>query len=822
MTSLRRLDPLAHRFDRKTLAIAVGSLFLLGPLAATTGRAQESAPTDAGERATSKQAPVQTLESVTVTARKKTERLQDVPLAITAITGQTLQDTNSTNVRDIVNLTPGVSVTTGGGESNVNFTVRGISDLSGGLGDPDVAVFIDGVYQSNRGAISIGILDLLRVEVIKGPVSALYGRNAYSGVINYVTTPPQGPLEAAAAFTYGDYGKRAAKVSIGGALGYDNILGRLVVSHDEFNGTFRDAVNSHTAGGYRKDDLLGRITIKASERLTIDGSFYYGNDFFDNVPYAINGNNCGTVSASPLTPGQFTQFCGQFDPRQQPVQVSALNPQSNATGNQRRVNADSVRFNYDANIVDVSALFGYNKVDQLRFVTFSGTRVGSPYLATNGGVYNLETYFGQPTSDEDGSLDFRVSTKQDQPLRASVGTYLYHSRSTLDTLFSIDGTPLPPGVGVVTVAPAYNSALNRTGSPSANITDIKQTERLLSPFATLEYDVVPALTAAAEYRHTQQKRTFDEPSNLAFPGVDHPLGAAGTVDTKINFDNYRTSLRYKITPNQMVYASAANGTKGGGFNPGARVASELAFGPENNNTFEVGAKGSFLDGRAAVGVSAFRINARNVQITGPSSDPTNIALVTKNYARARSDGLDIDLSIAPIRGLVMTVGAGLATPKLLAGTYDFSGTDVANCRLYAPCASRVVTNAPTPQGPRAAVDLGGLQLPRSSKATISTAIQYNGQITQDLGYFVRADYRRESKQYEQTYQFSTIAPRNVVNLNASINTDRYRLTAYVKNLTNNATPEITAQNGFVSGGVGTYVGTLPEGRTYGLVAGVRY
>ena len=112
-----------------------------------------------------------------------------------------------------------MTIVSGGAESNVNFTIRGISDLSGGLGDPDVAVFIDGVYQSNRGAISIGLLDLLRVEVIKGPVSALYGRNAYAGVVNYVTTPPQKQLEGTASVTVGNYGKLIAKASIGGALG---------------------------------------------------------------------------------------------------------------------------------------------------------------------------------------------------------------------------------------------------------------------------------------------------------------------------------------------------------------------------------------------------------------------------------------------------------------------------------------------------------------------------------------------------------------------------------------------------------------------------
>ena len=257
------------RFRASPIALAIAAAVAFFP--AVPVHAQTAATP---APATNSNAPADRLEEVVVTARKVQERAIDVPLSLSTITGTTLDNTSSTNIRDILNLSPGVTATSGGAERNVVITIRALPDLSGGANDPDVAVFVDGIYQQNRSAISIGLLDLLRVEVIKGPVSALYGRNAFAGVINYVTTPPQTTFEAAAGLTFGDYGLRGAKVSIGGPLGAPELLGRLVYAHEEFGGTYRDAVNGLHAGGYRKDDVLGTVTIKPLPKFTINGSFY--------------------------------------------------------------------------------------------------------------------------------------------------------------------------------------------------------------------------------------------------------------------------------------------------------------------------------------------------------------------------------------------------------------------------------------------------------------------------------------------------------------------------------------------------------------------
>ena len=716
-----------------------------------------------------------------------------------------------------------MTATTGGAERNVVITIRGLPDLSGGANDPDVAIFIDGVYQQNRSAISIGLLDLLRVEVIKGPVSALYGRNAFAGVINYVTTPPQNAFEATAGITYGDYGYRATKVSMGGPLGSPEVLGRLVYSHEEMEGTYRDSVNGLHAGGYRKNDILGTITVKPLPRMTINGSFYYGDDFFGVVPGAYLNNNCGAISTAAVSRGQYTQFCGKVDPNQNQVEVAQANQSAGQTGNQRRVYANSLKAAYDLNIADVSTLFGYDKVTSVGYQDFTFHRNGVPFASSNGQIYNAKELFGSNSNDEDGSAEFRLSTKQNQPIRGSLGYYYYNSRSAATTLIGIDNSALPAGVTTNPYfgVPAYQFATADGSFSTSNFTLTNFTDRVRSPFVSGEVDLLPALTLLAEGRYTNEVKGYDIVRNAFIPNTVHPYGAAGNGVADFGFKNYRTSLRYKFTPDAMMYVSLADGTKAGGFNQRAAFLDELSFAPETNVTYEVGAKAALLDNRVQVGASVFSVVARNLQVSGPSVHPQNSGLVTTNVGRVKSQGVDLDLAVVPVRGLTLTAGAEYVDPRFSQGVYDYS--DGAVCATLAFCASRVIV-VPSPSGNKTVVDLSGLQAPRTSRFTASFSTQYNGQINDQWNYFVRGDVRYESKQYENTtgVQYYYIDSKRVVNLNAGVGTDRYKFQAYVKNLTNNETPEVVSANTLLNGGATPQVAYLPQRRTYGLNAQLSY
>ena len=815
--SLSRHTPSRRLFDQRPLVVAMTSALMLLPVLATRDAgAQEATPVPA---TTGSSAPSDRLESVVVTARKSQERAIDVPLTLSTITGATLENTSSTNIRDILNLTPGLTATTGGAERNVVLTIRGVPDLSGGANDPDVAVFIDGVYQQNRSAISIGLLDLLRVEVIKGPVSALYGRNAFSGVINYVTTPPQKNFEASASATFGDYGLRGAKVSIGGPLGAPEVLGRLVYAHEEFGGSYRDSVNGQHAGGYRKDDVLGTVTIRPLPKLTINGSFYYGDDFFDVTPATYLNSNCGTISAARVSAGQYSNYCGRIDPKQNAVEVAQFPSGSGQTGNSRRVYANSLKLSYDLNIADISTQFGYDKVTQTGYQDFTFHRNGIPFLGSNGQLYTTKQAFGSQSNNEDGSFELRLASKQDQPIRGAAGFYYYNSRSTATTLIGVDGSQLPPGVTLSTFGLPFTTA---DGSFStSNYTLVNFTDRVRSPFLSGEADLLPGLTALVEGRYTKEDKGYDIVRNAFVTNTVHPYGAAGNGIVDFGFKNYRASLRYKVVPDVMVYTSLANGTKAGGINQRAAFLDELSFAPETNVTYEVGAKAAILDNRVQFNASLFSVVARNLQVSGPSVHPQNTGLVTTNVGRVKSQGIDLDVSVVPVRGLTLSAGGELNNAKFSTGVYDYGSSGT--CINIPSCASRV-TFVSSPSGQRRVVDLSGLQAPRTSKFTASLAAQYNGQLNATWNYFGRVDVRYESKQYEEVsgVQYSYIDPKKLVNLNAGIMTDRYKFTGFIKNLTNSNTPEVASGNTPLNGGATPYIAYLPQKRTFGLTAQISY
>lgn len=199
------------------------------------------------------------LETITVTARKKSENLQKVPLSITAISKKDLQESHVQNIFDVVALTPGISVVDIGAEVGTAITIRGITDLTFGANIPAVANFLDGVYLREPAAINLAGASLARVEVVKGPVSALYGRNAYSGVLNYVTDRPTTTTHADLEWTVGNYGKEQLVGSVSGPIYGDKITGKLFGTYDNFDGSWKDHVSGATGGGYEKKDFGGLL-----------------------------------------------------------------------------------------------------------------------------------------------------------------------------------------------------------------------------------------------------------------------------------------------------------------------------------------------------------------------------------------------------------------------------------------------------------------------------------------------------------------------------------------------------------------------------------
>lgn len=800
---------------------------------------------------------------IVVTARNREEKLQDVPLAITSFSTEALENANVRNLRDVSYLTPGLSITSGGSEFGVNPVIRGQTNLNGGAGDPNVAVFVDGIYISNNTAINLGLIDIERIEVVKGPVSALYGRNAFAGAINYVSKRPplDDPHARVTAFVGND-----GQASFSGMISYPlmkDVLGvRIAAGYENFDGSYKDQVNGNRAGGFKKRDLQASLYFKPTPEFAVSAAYYYGRDTFGGAAIAYNINNCGTRAATPAgtDPGQsgYSTFCGRFDPDQHPVEVPNQPKFGKTSGNTREVNLASLNISYDFGPVKFTSLTGYSKIDQQRFTDFIGRRNGIPFLVTPSNTYvNLLEQFGSNTNNDDFSEEVRLQSDATKPFRFQLGGFYFKGKTFSTTIIGIDGSGIPAGQ---TITGGFGQAIDYTTSngniSQTRITQTLSREETYSGFVGADWEFVPGLTASGEYRYTTQKksqliiRTTGCPSYLTAntasctgPAPTPYLYPNGTTppSARFKFGNYRGTLKWQASPGTNFYASVANGTKAGGFNQRAVAAPDgsqpdLSFNPETNTTYEIGTKNSFFGGKLQLNIAAYHIKTNGIQISGPSSVATNPGLVTKNFGSVSTDGFEIELAARVAPGVKVNAGVGYANPRFGSDAFDFNAAGACASTnlttgvitpILAQCASRVTILPANSQfnntnAAKVALSLNGLSVPRETNLMLTGGVDLNGAINDDWKWNATFNARWEDKQYGFNNNISWYGPRTILNLRAGVENETYSISAYVNNLTNDHTPEIVSVNARLSDFGGDLDGYLPVGRQYGLTVSAKF
>lgn len=242
------------------------------------------------------------IEEVVVTSRRVEEKLQDVPVAITAFSAKDLEKQVIRNARDLANFTPNLTFTAGADGRAAVPVIRGLGLIDGRGFDNPVGLFIDGIFFSGRAAQNVGMLDLERVEVIKGPQSALFGRNTFSGAINYVTRPIADELTGLAEATLGSDELQRFNGSISGAV-TDWMSARLAVGWEDDKGTYRNGGpfggDAGIGGGDFKQAML-TLQFQPNDDLKIAVSGLWSEEFGANRPLAPQANNCGPLD--PMAP----------------------------------------------------------------------------------------------------------------------------------------------------------------------------------------------------------------------------------------------------------------------------------------------------------------------------------------------------------------------------------------------------------------------------------------------------------------------------------------------------------------------------------------
>jgi outer membrane receptor protein involved in Fe transport len=597
-----------------------------------------------GDGSTQTDARRKDIEEVIVTAQKRDERLQDVPMSLTALSGDTLEQTHSFQFEDYVGTVPGLSLIATNARIN-QLVIRGISTGSGGV-NGSVATYIDETPYGAVGPIAVpsssapnlDTFDMQRIEVLRGPQGTLYGANALGGLFKYVTNAP-------------DLMKLTAKLAAGmssvanGGPGYDvhgmvNVpLGdtaavRLVGYTNRYPGFIDDP--SRNASGVNASRFSGgRASVQWSPVNTLTVRL---NALFQDRKWEDYPNE--DVNPTTLTPiyGNYKQVNLINQPGNDKTQIY------NATVNwdfgfAKLVSATSyARNQWQIHAVDYSKQFG----------VFLDALPGSPY----GFDVSDETDFNGITQE------LRLSSASNQSLEWLVGGYLTNQNSTqYQPYFPIDINThtvlfnFPTNVGSFNIPVHYHE---------------------WAAFGDVDYHLLPQFDVGVGGRYSKNSQTFHETgAGLFGAGIDIANQSSEDVFT------YSADLRWHIDPQNMIYARVAKGFVPGGPNnaiPNAVVQS--SYHSSTTLNYELGLKSQFLDDRLFVDLSAFDIEWHDIQVVA------NIGgfNTTTNAGAARSKGFEWSVAYAPFGGLTLNWNGAYTDAHLTEATPTSVG-GVAGSRL---------------------------------------------------------------------------------------------------------------------------------------------
>jgi iron complex outermembrane receptor protein len=781
---------------------------------------------DTGQRIETRQR-----DEIVVTARLREEDLQSVPISITAISEEELEKAGIQNLEDVANFTPNLTFESGASARRSIPTIRGLGAPNSSSEDNNVGLFIDGVYVNTREGMNFQMLDLERIEVIKGPQGALYGRSTFAGAINYITRKPTEETEFGADATYGEHNLYQISSFVSGAVAGDQLVGRIAAGYQNDDGTYRNGTASGGLGGYENYSVSGTLRWLPKDEIDLILNATYMDQDIGSAALGRYPNNCGINPA----PTQDTVFytCGEVPGAETSTELG-LSPEAySMQGDQLRLTA---QLDWDLEPFTFSSITAFTTMKQDSLSDLDRTQGGE----SNWGLTRTEDalfvdigknvpvdpcftclqpgtvipftgeipqYFNENSigSSDYWSQEFRISSPTDQRLVWMGGLFYYEQESDNQTGLTSDLSQvvdeLPPDYATdytFIFEDQIGGGWYRSDfSPnSVFVVGAQQNIVQLSTFETkhwagfgfLEYNFTDQLTGTAEIRYTNENRILMNRFD-AFFGTGETLNDRFSV--RDTFLDPRFTLRYTPTDELMFYTSAARGHRAGGCNPGEldpALEPLRCYKSESNWTYEVGAKSSWFDGIVLVDLAVFFTDWTDVQFRTqfPGAELSTIAT---NLGDLESKGAEIAVTVLPTDNLTLKAAYGYSDPKFTDDQLDFGTAAVCAADIFAffgtdPCESSTIIPSPT----RRFVNIKGTQLRRTSKRTFNAVADYQRQLAGNWNWYTRWDYRYQSRQFQEQHNATWIGGRNLVNARIGIASDNYDISFWVDNLTDEETP----------------------------------
>jgi iron complex outermembrane receptor protein len=568
---------------KTTLLLAGASLIALGFSGAAM--AETAAPT--------------ALDEIIVTAQKRAENLQDVPISIAAVSSDTLEKAGAQTLDAVQRLTPGLNMSAiGSGFVSYSYIRGAGTNVIDSGSDPSVAFFLDEVYLAGTAGLQFDLLDVERVEVLKGPQGTLFGRNAAAGAISIIGKRPEGEFNAYVQADAGNYDFYAVRGGITGPLSADGAWRyRLAGAHRE-----RGAYTENPAG--RDPGFIDNYTFKGSvehqgEKLMVrlTGDYFTSDNGMTNH-YLATANQAGLLRPEviPTLPTGQSMYRRYYN-------VDGFEKQKTfmLTG----------RLEYELPFATLTSITGYRDNHFRRLQDQDGTLADGYAL-------------GADQQDITWSQELRLSNDGER-FRWIAGLYFYHGMT--DRRDTIDSGP------DFAVAALRDSL----GTYGQNL-DVKS----YAVFGQATYDVTDQLSVTLGGRYTKDKKVSDQATD--------PFGPVGAYFVKLTpeWDSFdpAVTVEYEATDDIMLYGSFRQGFKSGGFQslPGSLALASTIYDPEKVRAYELGAKTQWLEGRVTANVAGFWADIDNQQIL---RIPAVSLTIIDNAGKTRTKGVDFAFTARP-------------------------------------------------------------------------------------------------------------------------------------------------------------------------------
>ena len=673
---------------------------------------------------------VNQLQDIVVTAQKRGQNLQDVPLSVSAFTGATLAAAGITNALDVQQVDPSLNISMGGGGTAIPF-MRGVGN-PGGItigNESSVPLYIDDIYYSRVSNAYLDLANVERVEVLKGPQGTLFGRNASAGLINIFTrSPNRDHIVADLTAGYGNYDTVTAKAYLSTPIG-DRIATDLSVSYkNQHDGWGKNVYNGHDVWKEHYVSLRSKtiVDVTDSTQLTLIG--WYVNEFtqqgsqYTRVPGSIGGTPdvcntrpspalCPTYGPSkPLRPednGSFYNINVAYDPSVREMSYGG-----------------SIKLDQDLNFADFVSISSYRR-DKEKWLA-AGDISPFPYLG----------YFLYPR-EKDFTQEFQLKSKAHSAFDWIVGAFYFNSKAGYD----------PTRVfGDIFGAGSSGPDLNH---PTLNVyEDIVglQTINSYSAYSQATFHVIPEgtnVTLGLRYNIDRVRGFGSQDIIIPAFGLDIPASDPNPFRDHKEFRKltYKVVLDHKFAQDTLGYASISRGYKSGTYNT-----LPLAFAPTNPEvveSYELGLKTELLDKRLRLNVAVYQNDVSDPQVQVikiiPPSSVASVVLVNAGSARSRGAELSGQYLAAP--GLNIRFAADYLDAKFR----NYQGAPFFYQLTTAPYGLVQCDNAViTPQCPKGG-NAKGQREPQSPKFKANIGVNYLlkadfGNITFDTGVSYTSSY----------------------------------------------------------------------------------